>query len=239
MRNYASLQKIRTDSSTGRRIETFQLLRITEVIMECINCGNAITPGTEIVVDEILREMAHCPYCLQILAPEPALTGQKKDNEAAKRDEMRAKVRKQFVDRLLKASPDGQLHCPVCEHTLNQTDEQLLRDSEYFRCHLCGHDLATVAYRQEVYHEQRWLPVVFTLQDLLKEESCTDCCYVGAIAKACQKAYSWMPKTQSKHREQLARIARQPHRNVPDCDLESCVAVAQYRKLAGEGLLLL
>lgn len=206
--------------------------------MECINCKNAITPGTEIVVDELLADRAHCPYCLQIVPAEPSLTEQTDDRRYAHRDEMRAKVRAQFVDRLLQVSADGKLHCPVCDHTLNETDQQLLRNSEYFRCHLCGHDLATVAYRQELYHEQRWLPVVFALQDQSKEEDCADCCYAGAIAEACLKAYSWMPKT-NKYRGQITRIACRPHLTIPDCDWESCVAVVQYRKLAGKGHLLL
>ena len=206
--------------------------------MECTSCKNTIKGGTEIVVDELLRARAHCPYCLQILPAEPTLTEQNENNGSAERDEMRARVREQFVDRLLQASPDGKLHCPVCEHTLNKTDERLLRNSEYFRCHLCGHDLATVAYRQEVYHEQRWLPVVFALEEQLKEKNCADCCYLGAVAKACQKAYSWMPEIKNQ-REQLGRMVRHPYGTAPDCEWESCVVVEQYRKLAGESLLLL
>lgn len=207
--------------------------------MVCINCKNTITVGTEIVVDELLRDRAHCPYCLQILTIEQSSTEQEMGSGTEKRDEMRASVRDQFINRLTKRSPDGLLRCPVCEHGLNNSDIQILRNSEYFRCHLCGHDLATVAYRQEVYHEQRWLPVVYALQNQIAEENCADCCYLGAIAKACWKAYSWMPKGRSRHREQLARMVHRPHQRVPDCNLESCVAAAQYRKMAGEGFLLL
>ena len=32
-------------------------------------------------------------------------------------------------------------NCPVCDRALNQTDDLLLRGSEHFRCHDCGHDL--------------------------------------------------------------------------------------------------
>jgi len=216
-----------------------QLSGIVEVIMVCSNCKNAITPGSEIVVDEILRERAHCPYCLQILTSEPSSTEVREADGSTKREEMRARARAQFLERLLKTSADGRLRCPVCEHRLNKVDEQLLRNNNCFRCHLCGHDLASLAYRQEVYHEQRWLPVVFALRNHLVEPECADCCYAGAIAKACQKAYSWMPKLESRYREELIRIVRRPHGNIPDCDPESCVAVRQYRKLAGEILLLL
>jgi hypothetical protein len=212
---------------------------VTEVTMECINCKNKIKTGTEIVVDELLRERAHCPYCLQILSAEPTLDGQSEGNGNSKREKMRTLVREQFVARLLDASPDGKIRCPVCEHTLNEVDERLLRTSEHLRCHLCGHDLAALAYRQEVYHEQRWLPVVFALEEQLKEKGCADCCYLGAVAKKCRNAYTWMPEAQSRQRERLTKIVRHPYRTVPDCDLELCPAIAQYRKLAGVSLLLL
>jgi len=206
--------------------------------MECIGCKQNIKAGMEIVVDELSRERVHCPYCLQILPAEASVTRENEHNGSAKRVEMRAKVRGQFVDRLLEASPDGKPHCPVCEHVLNEVDERQLRTNEYFRCHLCGHDLATVAYRQEVYHEQRWLPVVVALEEQLKEKHCADCCYLGAIAKVCRKSYSCMPTT-NKHSVQLDRMVRHRYRTVPDCGLELCAAIMQYRKLAGESLLLL
>jgi hypothetical protein len=206
--------------------------------MECIGCKQKIKAGMEIIVDELTRERAHCPYCLQILPAGASSIRQNENNGSAKRDEMRARVREEFVDRLLEASPDGKLHCPVCEHILNEVDERQLRTNAYFRCHLCGHDLATVAYRQEVYHEQRWLPVVVALEEQLKENNCADCCYLGAIAKACQKSYSWMPTT-NKHSVQLNRMVRHRYQAVPDCDMELCAAITQYRKLAGESLLLL
>jgi hypothetical protein len=115
----------------------------------------------------------------------------------------------------------------------------LLREGEYFKCHLCGHDLAAVAYRQEAFHERRWSPVAFALRDQGAEKSCGDCCYAGAVGRACQKAYSWMPKSETQPHRLLADFLRQPHKSIPDCDWESCLVVTQYRKLAGEGLLLL
>ena len=206
--------------------------------MECVGCKQEITPGMEIMVDELSRERAHCPYCLQILPSEARLPRQHESHGSARRDEMRAEVREQFVDRLLEASPDGKLRCPVCEHTLNEVDERQLRTNAYFRCHLCGHDLATVAYRQEVYHNQRWLPVAVALEEQLSEKNCADCCYLGAIAKECWKSYSCMPATNS-YSVQLSRMVRHRYTTVPDCDLELCPAITQYRKLAGESLLLL
>lgn len=206
--------------------------------MECSNCRNPIKAGTEIVVDEVLRERVHCPFCLHILPAEPTLTEQNKGNGCAKREGMRKRIREEFVDHLLETSPDGKLHCPVCEHLLNEIDEGLLRNSPYFRCHLCGHDLATVAYRQEIYQEQHWLPVIGALEYQLKEKNCADCCYLGAIAKAWQRSYSWMPEIKN-HREKLSRMVRHPYQSVPDCDLDACAAIKQYRKMAEESLMLL
>jgi hypothetical protein len=207
--------------------------------MDCTACKNRIAPGLEIIVNDLLRERAHCPYCLEILNTESILSEADIKEVSAKRSEMRQRIREQFADRLIRESSDGQLRCPVCDRRLNGSDEQLLRNGEYYKCHLCGHDLAAVAYRQEAYHEQRWLPVVFALQDQAAGKLCGDCCYAGAVAKACQRAYSWMPESESKPHRFLADILRQPHRSVLDCDWKSCVAVKQYRKLAGEGLLLL
>jgi hypothetical protein len=161
------------------------------------------------------------------------------NNGSGKRSEMRRNVRERFIDRMFEQSHDGKINCPVCAHRLNEVDIHLLKDKEYFKCHLCGHDLAAFSYRQEAYHEQRWLPVVYALSDLIAEKKCCDCSHMAAIAKACQKAFSWTPKSETKIHEQLTRILRHSGWKEPSCDWESCVVVKQYRKTAGEGLLLL
>ena len=206
--------------------------------MECTSCKNNITPGMLIVVDELSGERIYCPYCLQPLKAE-TMSREVENNGNAKRDEMRRNVRKRFVNRLIEQSRDGKLHCPVCSNNLNKNDEQLLLNEKHFKCPLCSHDLAAFAYREDAYHEQRWLPVVYALSDLLKKSDCEGCSQVRAIAKACQKAFSWMPGSELKIQSQLNGILRHSQWKEPSCDWESCVAVKQYRKLAGEGLLLL
>lgn len=209
--------------------------------MECKTCKHSIRPGLEISVTgrELEEAFRHCPYCLEIIPSASEPSQGESGNVSVKRHGMRRETRGKFVDRLLAASSDGQLHCPVCAHKLNKSDELILRNGEYFKCHECCHDLATYAYRKEVYHGQRWLPTVFALGDLKAEEKCAGCCYLGAIAKACQTAFSCMPETESTPAHQVANMLRQSDWKEPDCDWNSCFAVKQYQKLAGEILLLL
>lgn len=101
----------------------------------------------------------------------------------------------------------------------------------------CCHDPATFAYCEEAYYEQRWLPVVNAFSDLMAEKECNDCCHAGAIA--CQKAFFWIPGSKYKMHGQLNGITRHSQWKEPDFEWESWVAVKQYLKLAGEGLLLL
>lgn len=214
-------------------------LRGTEDSMDCAGCKHSIRPGLEIVVDELKMERSHCPYCLEISSSQSDPRDAATESLSAQRDERRNKIRGQFADRLLQASGDGKVHCPLCERTLNEIDEGRLRNNEYFRCHLCCRDLATVAYQQEAYHEQRWLPVVAALHDLQAAKKCVDCCYQGAIAKACQGAFSYMPTAASNATQVLASTLRRTEWKTPDCEWESCFAVKQYRKTAGDGLQLL
>jgi hypothetical protein len=161
---------------------------------------------------------------------------------SVRRFTMRRMAREQFVDRLLNASVDGRLLCPVCFHPLNKNDEIILRNSECFKCHKCCHDLATVAYRRDAYQEQRWLPVIHALGDLKAEKSCANCSYLGAMAKACQRALSWMdmPQSYSKHSRLVGTLLAQSNWVVADEECySSCFGVQQYRALAGEGLILL
>ena len=204
--------------------------------MDCTGCRHSIRPGLEIVVDELKTERKHCPYCLDIVSPQSGAQSAAVASLSTQRDQRRKKIRGQFADRLLEASNDGKIHCPSCGRGLNEGDESMLRNDDYFKCHQCCVDLATVAYHQEVYHEQRWLPVVVALGDLHAEPKCTDCCYLGATAKACQTAFSHMPTASSKPTKVVTSILRRTNWRTPDCEWESCFAVKQYRKTAGEGL---
>jgi hypothetical protein len=178
---------------------------------------------------------------LHLLPGEDLEPSEARGNDVSvKRFTLRRRVREQLADRLVKLSHDGTPACPVCARRLNKSDEILLRNTEHFRCHSCGHDLATHAYRQEAYHLQRWLPVLFALGDLRCEDRCARCCYLGAMARSCQLALAWMPTAPSKY-SQLVKVAlaRQEWELPGDDCMAACGAIDQYRKLAGEGLALL
>jgi hypothetical protein len=149
-------------------------------------------------------------------------------------------VRERFVKRLLETSGDGTLHCPVCDHGLSKDDASLLRSGPHFRCHLCCHDLATFAYREDAFNPQRWLPVVGALADLGGDSPWMQSKYIGAIAAACQMAFSNMATYQVKPHALLAIIRRRSEWRPSDpADWASNIAVQQYRRTAGAGLLLL
>jgi hypothetical protein len=199
-----------------------------------------------LVLDPLRGTMSHCPYCLETIGeaseneegtPE---TGQHRENVSVKRFTLRRRVREQFVDRLIKESTDGAVHCPSCDRSLNTSDQIQLRSTEYFRCHTCGRDLASMAYSQECYNEQRWLPVIFALNDLRADPHCASCRYLGAMAKACQNALSWIPKSYAKQSNLLASLLSQGDWMLPQTECRStCFAIKQYQTLANEGLILL
>lgn len=210
--------------------------------MYCKSCHLSITPGIEISLDPLSNEMSLCPYCLHILPSQSTEKDEDPNPVSVRRFTMRRMAREQFVDRLLKTSTDGQLPCPVCFHPLNKNDEIILRNSEYFKCHRCSHDLAAVAYRKNAYQEQRWLPVIHALGDLKAEKSCASCIYLGAMAKACQRALSWMetPHSYSSYSRLISTLLAQSNWVAPDQSCcASCYGVRQYQDLAGEGLILL
>ena len=208
--------------------------------MKCASCHQIVTPGMEIVVDAMTRDRAHCPYCLAILPDGPNGTTATPDPTlATKRTALRTKIRGQFVDRLLESSSDDLAHCPVCDEKLSVADERLLRSNEHFNCHLCAHDLAALALKQDAYHEQRWLPVVYALGDVRGKKECGECCYLGAMAKACERAFAVTPGLEAKPSKSLVFMLGRSEWKAPDCDWGSCIAVKQYRKIAAEGMLLL
>lgn len=206
--------------------------------MICANCERPIRPGLVITIDAFKTERSHCPYCLAILPTQSSSLGAAAQAFLAGRQDRRRSIRERFVDRLIEASSEGALHCPLCDRALNQSDENLLRNDECFRCHLCCSDLAAVAYQQEAYHAQRWLPVEAALADLMEEKKCENCRYLAAMTKACLTAASHTPKATSRP-AMLALILRRTAWDTPVCDWESCFAVRQYGKTAGDGLQLL
>jgi hypothetical protein len=209
--------------------------------MECSRCRQHITSGMAIGLPGGQRQVAssHCPYCLERLPSKSEVAQVDASEVNLERHEKRRETRAEFVDQLIAQASDGKLHCPVCNHGLNKSDELILRNSEYFKCPHCCHDLASVAYRREAYREERWLPLVSALVDLKSEKECPGCCYFGAIAKACQSAFSWMPHIKPEPVNQVSAMLRRSNWRLPKCDVASCVAVKNYRHLAGDVLLML
>ncbi|MBI4701807.1 MAG: hypothetical protein HY744_11730 [Deltaproteobacteria bacterium] len=212
--------------------------------MQCSSCQHVITPGLEIACSTTGTGLRHCPYCLAVMpgaeSAEARCAAQGGDDVSVGRLERRRSVRGQFVDRLLQGSVDGVLHCPVCEQRLNKNDELLLRSGDYFRCPNCAHDLATVAYREVAYDESRWLPVLVALADFKAQPKCAGCAYLGAVARSCQQALSWIPKSLPAQQRLLSATLARSDWRLPDCDWsKACMAVQQYRNHAAEGLALL
>jgi len=234
-RSEAENSQIHFAERAGNPVQRFDNRRR---IMECRSCGNEITPGLEIIIDELSGGDVHCPYCLRALNPG---SGSPEGNGdcPGQRAEMRRKVREQFMERLAARSGNGEVPCPFCSHPLNRNERRRLLEEDHYRCSVCGRDLAVQACREDAYHAQRWLPVIYALDDLLQDDGCRSCSHIRVIARACQKALSWMPGTEMGLHGRVSGILRRARWDTPDCDPESCVAVRQYRKLAGEGLLLL
>lgn len=212
--------------------------------MECRQCLHPIVSGMELVLDPLSNTKIHCPFCLEVIE-DPSdeelqeLQVDQKD-VSVKRFTLRRRIREQFVDRLMRESADRSAHCPSCERKLNTNDQILLRNTEYFRCHTCGHDLAALAYLQECYNEQRWLPVIYALNDLRADAKCAACRYLGAMAKACQEALSWIPKPYAKQSNLLQSLLARTEWALPEGECRfTCFAIKQYRTSAKEGLILL
>lgn len=212
--------------------------------MQCVNCHNAITPGMEIELPSGADSLWHCPYCLHLLPTPPVADAEERPagaaNVSVERFERRRRVREQFVDRLIRSSADGALHCPGCNCRLNKNDELALRSAERFCCQQCQLDLAEHAYRQVAYDQSHWLPVIAALSQADCPQDCADCTYRAAVASACQRALACMPQPQPQHQELLAALLSRTSWRVPDCDWsESCAAAKEYRKRAAEGIALL
>lgn len=213
--------------------------------MQCVSCGNRITPGLELSLAGAGGSLCHCPYCLHAqptdrsdgsAAPSGA------ENVSVDRFERRRLARELFVGRLLAAA--GELHCPGCQGRLNKDDELALRNGEQFCCPHCSVDLAERAYRAVAYDEERWLPVVAALARVRRHPSrsdCATCAYLGAVATACRRALAQMAGPHPDETQLLAELLDQPPRwTLPDCDIgDTCVAAREYRKLAAAALAVL
>lgn len=210
--------------------------------MYCHHCNSSITPGTEIAVGPYEKALLHCPYCLRSLSDSSTDAALQAEPEAiaAKREEARKLARLELLESLRKSSADGQVHCPICERTLNQNDQSLLASHDNFRCHLCGHDLATYAYRQKAHDDQRWLPVIYGLADVKAEPKCTGCSLAGALARACQNTLSCTPKYYPVQSNLLVNLLARTDWKQPDEECEkTCFAAAQYRANVGDLMKLL
>lgn len=208
--------------------------------MQCSSCNSAVTPGLEVRLHAHSSRSTHCPYCLSSLPEELTedSTGSVLDNgTASERSARRQDLRHGFVRRLHDASPDGSLQCPVCTRQLNPNDEELWRDRDHFRCHRCGYDLAYLSYRQHVYDETRWQPLLSALADLQREERCQHCRYLGAVAKATEAALSLGVHTSTNRHHLLQSVLTRAAWEEPECDWEDdCKLVELYRSTAGEAL---
>jgi len=208
--------------------------------MTCHHCNTTVTPGTEISLGPHEHAVHHCPYCLHILDDSGSATGSLEND--VHREQARKEVRRRFIERLRKSSPDGAAHCPICEHRLNENDEALFLSQTCFRCHLCGHDLATYAYRETAYDEKHWLPILYGLADLKADDKCASCSLAGALARACQNTLARTPKPKYYPVQSnllvnlLARVEWEPPD--PEC-VKKCFAVEQYRAKVGELMKLL
>ncbi len=212
--------------------------------MVCGSCRRAVSRGSEIVLEGLSDQPSHhCPYCLEPLnAPPPDLgvvDAQPAENVSVERHANRRAIRARFVEELGEQTADGRPICPSCGRVLERNDLLILLNSEYFRCHLCGHDIAAYAYREEAYQERRWLPVIHALGDMHRREECRDCHFAGAMASSCQNALTWIGHGSSEHHKLLVAILAHSDWRRPDCDTSACFALTQYRTLAGKGLELL
>jgi uncharacterized protein YbaR (Trm112 family)/DNA-directed RNA polymerase subunit RPC12/RpoP len=206
--------------------------------MNCSNCKHSITPGMEIKrvdLDEDADATSHCPYCLH-----PLQGSTEGADLSVERLTLRREIRQRFVDTLLAKSTDGRVRCPVCEHRLGSESVLMLRSCEQFVCPVCSHDLIAEATRREVYAIERWQPVINALADEKSDECCANCSVLGAAARSCQLALSWIPGELGKQNKLLATLVRHPDQRPPEADcLRSCKLARHYQEQVGKLLLAL
>ena len=184
-------------------------------------------------------ELLHCPYCVGVVRQRSLLT---LDRLEEFRRELsiscfmeRRKARERLVATLCQESRGP--WCSRCHQRWDDDDLLRIRHTEQFRCARCGHDPAAEEYLREAYAEHRWLSVIPAIQEHMGQ--CGECCYLGAITRACTDALSRMGT--SIKQEKLLKLLLAGtgwHKPEPDCHA-TCNAVRQYTLLAGAGMLLL
>jgi hypothetical protein len=207
--------------------------------MTCSHCRHSITPGLEIKkisLDEDGDTTLHCPYCLH-----PLPQGHSESAElSVDRHTLRREIRERFVDQLLGKSTHNRIQCPICEHRLGSESVFMLKSCDQFICQGCARDLVAEAYRREVYDLARWQPVINALADERASEMCVNCSVLGAAARSCQSALSWIPGNLGRQTKLLATLVRHPDQHPPDAEcLGSCNLVQHYREQVGRLLLVL
>lgn len=207
--------------------------------MICETCHYPVDPGQEIRIDGVSDNWLHCPYCVGVLAQKTRFGADRIEVQSRELSIWcfmeRRKVRERLVDKLTSDAKGAR--CSMCHQPLSENDLLMIRHTEAFRCPGCGHDLSDAAYREEAYSEHRWLSVIPAIQDRMGE--CGQCCYLGAMARACLDAYSRMSVT-SKQEGLLKLLLEGKDWSPPETDCySSCNAVHQYIALPGAGMVLL
>lgn len=204
----------------------------------CNTCHYPVDPGQEISLDASDKWL-HCPYCAGKLFGKSTQSDDRLEEYRRERNIRcfmdRRKVREGLVQRL-RQEPRG-MRCSMCHHPISEDDLLLLRHAETYRCQRCGFDPAHAEYQKEAFTEQRWLSIVPLFQETMAE--CGDCCYLGAIARACLDAFSRM-SSDSEQADPLKQFLAREDWRTPETDCQmSCAAVQQYMSQPGEGMLLL
>ena len=185
--------------------------------MDCPDCSNTIRQGMEISLANGGADLRHCPYCLSVLPGRASRT-----LEPSWSEWRNVRVEAWAGDPVIK------------------NDELALRYGHCFRCHHCCRDLAQLAYREEAYREERWLPVIAAVDASASDSRCVDCVYLGAVSTACQQALSCMPRPHPVQAKLLEALLVRSSWRLPQCDWSgSCDAVRQYRLRAAQGVALL
>ncbi len=203
--------------------------------MLCPNCQHETAPERALTIGAAATKILHCPHCLGELRNTPsgeiAVSAIEKRRAAVRR-----KTREVFVDRLARS---GQVACPLCQSELADADVTLIKERDSYQCRECDRDIVAYAYRQDAYAEQRWLPVIYALDELCHDARCAECSALGAIARSCRLALTEIARNHPRSSHQLDAILARDDWHPPDDDCApSCVAIKQYLSTAGDHTLL-
>ena len=202
--------------------------------MLCLICQHETAPERALAIGAKATQILHCPHCLGELRDTPE--GEVGTVTDQRRAAVRRKTREVFVDRMARSGP---VACPLCQNTLAAEDVALIKERDSYHCGACTRDIVAYAYRQDAYGEERWLPVIYALDELCHDARCSGCSALGAIAQTCQLALSEIARNHPQSSRQLSAILAREDWHPPhdDCAL-SCVAIKQYLSTAGDHTLL-